>query len=90
MLKLWCDGRPICWRCCRDRGARYQVAGGSPAERADARAKRIDKLRKLLDGAPARLHPRSGRTLDRKGTLTVSLRRAMIASREDLLRPFGE
>jgi hypothetical protein len=90
VLRLWRDGRPMCSRCCAAHGAKYRIAYGSQVERAEARAKRIEKLRKLLDCAPARLHPRPGRTLDRRGTLTASLRRAMIVSREDLLRPVGK
>ena len=78
--------RPMCRRCCLREGIRYRIAGGSPAERAVARAKRIEKLRARLTGGPARLHPRPGRTLDRRGSLEVSLRRAMVAARQDLLR----
>jgi hypothetical protein len=35
------------------------------------------------------LHPRPGRTLDRRGALEMSLRRAQIASLQDLLRQFN-
>jgi hypothetical protein len=78
--------RPICRRCCLREGIRYRIAGGSPAERAAARVRRIEKLRARLAGGPARLYPRPGRTLDRRGSLEVSLRRAMVAARQDLLR----
>jgi hypothetical protein len=44
LLKLH-DGRPMCWRCCQAGGVRYRSAGGSPAERAEARAKRVETLR---------------------------------------------
>jgi hypothetical protein len=79
------DGAVMCWRCCAARGARYRSASGSPDERDAARIARLQKLRELLDGGPARLHPRPGRTLDRRRELTISLRRAMIRERQDLL-----
>jgi hypothetical protein len=67
-------------------GARYQVMSGSPAERAEARNAHVKRLRRLLEGPAARLHPRPGRTLDRRGALELSLRRALMAEREGLLR----
>lgn len=78
--------RPMCRRCCRREGLRYRSERGSGAERAEARAARIEKLRKLLVGGPARLRPRPGRVLDRRGSLEMSLRRALIATRQDVLR----
>jgi hypothetical protein len=47
---------------------------------------RLQKLRELLDGGPARLHPRPGRRLNRLWSLKVSWRRGMIRQRQDLLR----
>jgi hypothetical protein len=47
---------------------------------------RIARLKALLYGEPARLKPRKGRTMDRRRQLTISLRRAMIVVRQDLLR----
>jgi hypothetical protein len=79
------DGAVMCWRCCAARGARYRSASGSPVEREEARMARLQKLRELLNGDPARLHPRPGRALDRRRELTISLRRAMIRERQDLL-----
>jgi hypothetical protein len=84
VLKLH-DGRPMCWRCCAASGARYRSASGSPVERDAARMARLQKLRELLDGGPARLQPRPGRALDRRRELTISLRRALIRQRQDLL-----
>jgi hypothetical protein len=84
VLKLH-DGAVMCWRCCAALGARYRSASGSTVERDAARVARLQKLRELLDGGPARLHPRRGRALDRRRELTISLRRAMIRQREDLL-----
>ena len=77
------DGRPMCSRCC---GNFHRISYGSPDEREIARERRIDKLRKLIDGGPARLNPRTGRTLDRRWSLTYSLRRAVIVKRLELLR----
>jgi hypothetical protein len=77
------DGRPMCSRCC---GNFHRISYGSPAQREVARERRIEKLRKLIDGSPARLNPRSGRTLDRRRSLTVSLRRAVIVKRWERLR----
>jgi hypothetical protein len=77
------DGRPMCSRCC---GNFHRISYGSPDEREAARDRRIEKLRKLVDGGPARLNPRPGRTLDRRWSLTLSLRRARIAKRWKVLR----
>ena len=84
VLKLH-DGAVMCWRCCAARGVRYRSASGSPVERDAARMARLEKLRELLDGGPARMHPRLGRALDRRSGLTISLRRAMIRQRQDFL-----
>jgi hypothetical protein len=56
------------------------------AERVEARAARIDKLRGLLNSGPPRLHPRPGRVPDRRGPLEMSFRRALVAARCDTLR----
>jgi hypothetical protein len=84
VLKLH-DGAVMCWRCCAARGARYRSANGSPVERDAARVARLKSLREFLDGVQARLHPRPGRALDRRRELTISLRRALIRQRQDLL-----
>ena len=80
------DGRVVCRRCCLRHGVGYRVSSGSPVERDVARVARLKKLREQLDGGPARLHPRPGRRLDRRWSLTVSWRRGMIRERQDLLR----
>jgi hypothetical protein len=84
VLKLR-DG-PMCWRCCLRQGIGYRISVGSVTERAQARRARIEKLRARLDSGPARLRPRPGRTLDRRTSLEISLKRALIAVRQDLLR----
>ena len=83
-LKL--HDRPMCRRCCLRHGVGYRISSGSPVERDVARVARLKKLREQLDGGPARLHPRPGRRLDRRWSLTVSWRRGMIRERQDLLR----
>jgi hypothetical protein len=77
------DGRPMCSRCC---GNFHRISYGSPDEREMARERRIEKLRKLTSGDPARLNPRPGRVLDRGWSLTMSLRRAVIVKRWEVLR----
>jgi hypothetical protein len=80
VLKIY-DGLPMCWRCCAANGVRYRSAGGSTMERDAARTERIERLRGLLDGYPARLHPRPGRVLDRRRGLETSLQRARTVQR---------
>jgi hypothetical protein len=77
------DGRPMCSRCC---GNFHRISYGSPEEREAARERRIERLRKLIDGGPARVNPRPGRVLDRHWSLTISLRRAQIVKRWEVLR----
>jgi hypothetical protein len=84
VLKL--HEKPMCRRCCLRKGIGYRVSSGSPVERDVARLARLQKLRERLHGGPARLHPRPGRRLDRRWSLTVSWRRGMIRERQDLLR----
>jgi hypothetical protein len=84
VLKL--HDKPMCRRCCLRQGIGYRVSSGSPVERDAARLARLQKLRELLDGGPVRLNPRPGRRLDRRWSLTISRRRAMIRERQDLLR----
>jgi hypothetical protein len=84
ILKL--HDKPMCRRCCLRDGVGYRTSSGSPVERDVARLARLQKLREQLDGGPARLHPRPGRRLDRRWSLTVSWRRGMIRERQDLLR----
>ena len=73
----------MCSYCC---GNFPRIAYGSPDEREAARERRIERLRKLIDGGPARLNPRPGRSLDRRRWLTLSLRRAKIVKRWEVLR----
>ena len=45
------------------------------------RSQRIERLRQRLSGAPARVKPRPGRTIDRRWRTEQALRRALIAER---------
>jgi hypothetical protein len=49
-------------------------------------ARRVEKLEALLSTDAARLHPRPGRTVDRRSRLEVSLRRAKVVIRSHALR----
>jgi hypothetical protein len=79
VLRL-CTRGIACWRCA---GLPHRVQYLSKSERA---AQRVERLEALLSGGPARLHPRPGRTLDRRRSLQLSLKRAQVAAREGLLR----
>jgi hypothetical protein len=79
------NGRVVCRRCCLREGVGYRISSGTVVERDAARMVRIARLRAMLYGEPARLRPRKGRTMDRRRELTISLRRAMIVLRQDLL-----
>jgi hypothetical protein len=85
LLKLY-DGRVRCRNCLKHSGVQFQSAYGSRPERAEARAKRIDKLAAKLAGGSIRVKPRAGRGIERRRELELSLRRARIAEREGLLK----
>jgi hypothetical protein len=68
--------KPLCRRCCLARGIPYRIAGGSPDERALARAEFIERLERRL----------AGKLRHRRGAFELSLRRAQVAAREDVLR----
>jgi hypothetical protein len=78
--------KPQCRRCLIRRNMTYRIRGGSMAEKAAARRARIEKLRARLEGGPARLKPSPpGRTLDRRRSLEMSLKRALIVARQGQL-----
>ena len=79
VLRL-CKRGIACWRCA---GLPHRVQCLSKSERA---AQRVERLEAVLYGGPARLHPRPGRTLDRRRSLQLSLKRAQVSAREGLLR----
>ena len=77
VLKLY--ERIACWRCTRLEGRplAYRVWQGD-------KAGRIERLRERLQGGPARVRPRPGRTIDRRWRTEQALRRALIAERSGL------
>ena len=79
------DGAPQCRKCLIRSGVQFKIAYGTRAERADARARRIEKLRAKLSGGPLRAHPRQGRGIERRRPLELSLKRAMVVERLGLL-----
>jgi hypothetical protein len=84
-LRLF-DGAPLCRKCLYRLGVKDKIKYGTPAERAEARAVWIEKLRSKLAGGPLRLHPRGDRDLERRRPLELSLRRAMVVQRRGILK----
>jgi hypothetical protein len=84
ILRLF-DGAPRCRRCLKALGVQFRISYGSPVERAEARARRIEKLRAKLNGGPLRLHPRGGRGIERRRPLELALKRARVVERLGLL-----
>jgi hypothetical protein len=82
LLKLY-DGRPHCRNCLKRRGVQFPIAYGTRLERAEARTKRIEKLAAKLAGESLRI---DGRRVGRRRELELSLRRALIREREQLLK----
>jgi hypothetical protein len=83
-LKLF-DGRVRCRRCLMRSGIQFRIAYGTQAQRAEARAKAIEKLRAKLTGGPLRLKPKPGLRVARRRELELSLTRALIRQRERML-----
>jgi hypothetical protein len=69
--------KPLCRRCCLARGIDYR-SRGSAADAREARARRIGALVEMLNGGPARLRLWPGRVLDRRSSLELSLKRALL------------
>ena len=61
-LRLF-DGAPQCRKCLYRSGVKDKIKYGNKAERAEARTKRIERLRAKLAGGPLRVHPRGDRDL---------------------------
>ena len=82
---LWLlHGRPACRRCCISRGVRCRVEPMSVHQRAAHRVRKL--LAQLNSDKPARLHPRPGRTMDRRAQLEAALRSSILTLRRHRLR----
>lgn len=84
MLRVF-DGVPQCPNCLYRAGVQFKSVYGTPAQKAEARARRIEKLREKLSGGPLRVHPRGDRDIERRRPLELSLKRAMVVERLGLL-----
>jgi hypothetical protein len=73
VLRLY-QGALACQGCLRARGLRYRVEDLGRRERAEHVASSL--AGRLAGDAPARLHPRPGRTMDRRRRLETALWRA--------------
>jgi hypothetical protein len=83
--RLWLlDGVPQCNRCCDARHVRYRTDPMSVRQRAEVRVPKL--LARLNSATPARLHPRPGRTMDRRARLENSLRLAQLTLRRHRLK----
>jgi hypothetical protein len=77
------EGGPACCRCLMARGFRARVELVRTERRAALLTpKRLERLR---SDAPARLHPRPGRLLDRGTHIEAALRRSRIVARQHAL-----
>ena len=54
--KLKLHEKVMCWRCCVQSGLGYRISDGSAAERAEARARRTERLQAQLDQEVHRHH----------------------------------
>jgi hypothetical protein len=72
ILRLYA-GVLACRHCLKAKGLRYRVEDLTRTERA---AQAASRLARRLTASPARLNPRPGRKLDRRGRLAVALWRA--------------
>ena len=74
------DDRPTCGKCVRASGLIYRSQSMRTAKRHAVTAP--PRLAMLNSDAPARIHPRSGRKLDRRANLEFALRRSRIVARK--------
>jgi hypothetical protein len=79
ILRLY-EGGLACWRCLAARGLRARVE----LVRTERRAALLTpkRLERLKSEAPARLHPRPGRMLDRRANIENAPRRSLIVARQ--------
>jgi len=76
-----------CHGCLKELGFRNRVELIPPHKRA---AYHLPRLLARLTAPPARLHPRPGRTIDRRPRLERSLRRSLIVARQHALDEHDE
>jgi hypothetical protein len=80
------DGGLACCRCLKPRGLRARVE----LVRTERRAALLTpkRLERLKSDAPARLHSRPGRVLDRRVNLELRLKRSLIVERRAAVEQF--
>ena len=81
-LRLYRDDL-ACKHCLEAKGLRYRVEDLTKPERAAHVASRLKA--RLAGAVPARLHPRPGRKLDRRGRLAAALWRAEYVAAQHLI-----
>jgi hypothetical protein len=74
------DDVPACGKCVRANGLIYRSQSVRTEKRHAVTAP--PRLAMLNSDAPARIHPRSGRKLDRRANLEFALRRSRIVARK--------
>jgi ribosomal protein L37AE/L43A len=79
------DGRWQCRKCLLRQKIQFRIAYGTPVERAEAREKRIEKLRAQVAASSLRARPSGGRGVEGRRSLAMSLRRSLIRQRENML-----
>ena len=74
------DGHPACGKCVRASGLIYRSQSVRTEKRHTVTAP--PRLAKLNSDKPLRVHPRPGRTLDRRSNIEFALRRSRIVARK--------
>ena len=83
-LRLY-DGRWQCRKCLLRRGIMFKAAYGTRAERAEARAAHIERLRVRVGASSLRACPSKGRGVEGRRALRMSLRRGLVRERDGLI-----
>ena len=74
------DGQPACGKCVRASGLIYRSQSIRTEKRHAVTAP--PRLAMLNSDTPLRIHPRPGRTLDRRANIEFALRRSLIVARK--------
>jgi hypothetical protein len=88
LLSLSAGCGPRCDWCCVDRDVRWRIESMSVRRRAEINA--VNLAARLESKAPARLHPRPGRALDRRKRLEAVLARAKYVVAEGWISEAGD